>query len=181
MLRSPLHAMVVIATASVLATAATRAHADDVPLETDTTITTAPTPPTPTPTPAPAPVAAPATTSTEVMDTGSSGGGQTAAGVVLTVLGVGGLAATGWLGTTVKSKYEESSSHCVADVCDSDGLAIRKSAHDRANLTTAIGVASGVVLLTGIIVWATAPSSSHESASASLRFTGTGFALTGRF
>ena len=153
---------------------------------------TPPAPPPEAPTPPPTPVvaaSAPAPAAPEA--SASSGGTQRTFGLLLTIAGLGGVGVSVWMGLGVKSKYGESDSHCVNDVCDSQGLAIRRDAHDRANLATIVGGVGLGVFAGGLLLWATSPSSESSASStatativrtsARLSFTGNSLLFSGRF
>lgn len=72
--------------------------------------------------------------------------------------GVLGLGAAGLVALSGQSRYEESAPFCTGNECDPTGLSIRREGIDRANVATAISIASLVVVAAGVIIWiATAP------------------------
>ena len=111
-------------------------------------------------------------------DTGSSEVGHTqrTIGIVTGAVGVVALGVGGALAAMAKSDYNGSLDNCSKtdpNACNGDGVSQRNSALDKGNAATAVLIAGGVAVATGVVIWITAPSSSsHANAK-----DGTGVAL----
>ena len=87
-----------------------------------------------------------------------SGDGQRIAGLVVMGAGVLGLGASGVLGLVAKSSYDDGvSNHCQGEACDAEGKSSTDSARQLGQVATVVLAASGVVVVTGAVIWLTAP------------------------
>ncbi|HVU02211.1 MAG TPA: hypothetical protein VHE30_10675 [Polyangiaceae bacterium] len=125
------------------------------------------------PKPAPAPAAAPADRGAET----SSWSSQKTVGLVVGGVGVVGLGLSTLFTLKAKSKNDDSKAngHCPNDpnVCDADGTALRKDAISAAKVATAFGIAGGVFLAGGVVLFLTAPSGEKpKTARPALEFHG---------
>jgi hypothetical protein len=92
------------------------------------------------------------------------------------------MAAGGVLGLSAKAAYNDvPAEQCDANgACNDTGFQTRTDARDKANMATIVFGAGAAALVTGGILFLTAPSSSG-SPSASLSVGPSGFAVRGRF
>jgi hypothetical protein len=100
----------------------------------------------------------------------SSRPARRAVAIVAGGVGVVGVALGSYFGLHAKSELGQSNSdhHCWAgNQCDATGVADRSSAQSSATASTALFIAGGVALASGIVLWLTAPSTS-KAASARL-------------
>jgi hypothetical protein len=98
---------------------------------------------------------------------GSSGTGQRVAGGVLGGVGIAGIVVGSIFGTTAKSRLDASKAHCrTATLCTSDGLDLVAQARSAATVSTIGIVAGGALLVGGVVVFLTAPSSAPRPPSA---------------
>ncbi len=100
------------------------------------------------------------------LDTGLSG--QTVAGIVLTVVGVGGMAAGVAIGLEAQPRYDattEDPNLCTPEgICSQEGLAIRNDVRVQGNIATAVFVAGAASLVGGVVLWLTAPGGEEPQA-----------------
>jgi hypothetical protein len=119
--------------------------------------------------PAPAP-AAPATTQPQPQEPARDGSSQRTVGLIVGGVGVVGLIVSGTLTILAANKKASSKDDCLPNApnqCSPAGVSARKDATDLANMATIAGVAGGVTLAGGAVIYFTAPSSqSADSASA---------------
>jgi tetratricopeptide (TPR) repeat protein len=104
----------------------------------------------------PAPIAPPPTPSET-----SAGSAQRTWGWVVTGIGVVGLAAGGALAYQARTKNEDSKDHCLPDDsnrCSQKGVDLRDEARRYGDFATIAGGAGFALLVTGIVLVATAPS-----------------------
>jgi len=93
---------------------------------------------------------------------------QRTAGIVLTSIGIAGLAGAGTLGGLTFWNVNKAEGQCAGinpPQCSQEGLDAYRSADLTAKISNIAFAAGGGVLLTGIIVWATAPSRTPETKS----------------
>lgn len=118
-----------------------------------------------------APAATPAPASTPVafqpVDT-TRGNTQRIVAVVVAGVGVVGLAIGSVAGVSALGKNSDANSngHCTGNICDMDGVTLRKDAVSAGNFSTIAFVAGGVAVAGGAILWFTAPSSHVQVAPA---------------
>jgi hypothetical protein len=121
----------------------------------------------PAPAPAPAPLAA--TSTPEPTDTKR---GNTQRIVAVTVAGVGvvGLVVGSVFGARALGRKSDSNAdgHCTGNVCDAQGVALRKDAVSAGNVSTVAFIVGGVAVAGGAVLWFTAPSSHVELGPAAL-------------
>jgi hypothetical protein len=106
-----------------------------------------------------------------------AGSTQRTIGLVVGTAGVVGLGLSTVFTLKAKSKNDESkkNDHCPADPnqCDQAGTDLRNQALTSARTATAFGIAGGVLLVGGVVVYLTAPSASgKKSGTAALEFGG---------
>ncbi len=125
----------------------------DVPALADAPMTVAEAPP--------APAIAPLSTapSAEPTDT-KRGNTQRIVAVVVAGVGVVGIALGGISGASALGKNSDSNAdgHCTGNVCDPQGVALRKDAVSAGNRSTIAFVVGGVAVAGGAVLWFTAPS-----------------------
>lgn len=110
------------------------------------------------------------------------GGMQRTIAITIGAVGIAGLVAGGVLGIRAILKNEESLDACApedATRCTSHGAALREDAEDFALASTVAFAIGGALLGTGIIVFATAPSESSDSAALRLRIASDGVSVGG--
>jgi len=111
-------------------------------------------------------------------DSGQSGSGgtQKVIGLVMGGVGVVGLGLSTVFTLKAKSKNDQSkeNGHCPNDpnVCDQTGTDLRNDARNAAKTATAFGIAGGVLLAGGVVVFLTAPSRKKTDTGASLLLQG---------
>ena len=108
------------------------------------------------PTPAPAPEPSPV------------GQGQRTLGVVIASVGVATVIASGVLTWLAAGKNEDSKEHCQAtnpNFCTRRGVEEREDAKKLANIATVVGIAGGVTLAGGAVLFLTAPRDGRGRAS----------------
>ncbi len=98
-----------------------------------------------------------ATTAAEV-PTSHPGRGQRAAGIVLGAAGIVGLGIGGYFGVESLLHHSDANAHCVGNICDASGVALRNDAQQAGTVATVALSAGGAVFLTGLITYLTAPS-----------------------
>ncbi len=113
-------------------------------------------------------------------------GHQRVAGIALAALGFAGVGVGAGFGLASKSKHDDARSHCDgANHCDADGLGLREDALRDGTIATVAFAAGGAALVTGAIVWLTAPGGTKrtERLQASPQAGGgtTGITLSGSF
>jgi serine/threonine-protein kinase len=87
-----------------------------------------------------------------------SGDGQRMAGLVVLGAGVLGLGASGVLGLLAKSSYDDGvGTHCQGEVCDAEGKSTTDSARRLGQVATVVLAASAVTVVSGAVIWLTAP------------------------
>jgi hypothetical protein len=91
----------------------------------------------------------------------SRGSGQRTLGWIVTGIGAAGLGVGAGFGILSLSKRDQANPHCVNDFCNADGVALREDAIQAGNVATITSIAGGAVLLGGILLVATAPSSTE--------------------
>jgi serine/threonine-protein kinase len=90
----------------------------------------------------------------------SSGSSRRTVGIVLTSVGAGTLAVSGFFGLRAMSLNSDSKDHCRTDVlCDARGLSLREDALAAGNLATILAGVGGALAVTGVVLWVTAPNS----------------------
>ncbi len=112
--------------------------------------------------PRPAPSASLAATSAPP----PSSSGQRTVGYVVLAAGAVALAASGYFGYRAYALNKESKGDCRADspnACTPDGVALREDAKTMSALSTVGTIGSGVLLVSGITLLATAPATSQPS------------------
>jgi serine/threonine-protein kinase len=90
---------------------------------------------------------------------------QMVAGIALSGLGVGAVALGAGFGVAALGDNDESLRYCLPaddNQCSPEGVALRDDAITSATISTVAFAAGGAMLLTGIILWATAPSADAE-------------------
>jgi serine/threonine-protein kinase len=85
------------------------------------------------------------------------GNGQRAAGWFFVGAGIAGLATAGYFMGRWLDLLGEADPHCLGDICDATGVQLKDEAITRGREAAIVGGAGGAVLLTGIILTATAP------------------------
>jgi hypothetical protein len=106
-----------------------------------------------------------------------AGSAQRTVGLVVGTAGIVGLGISTIFTLKAKSKNDDSkkNDHCPADpnVCDQAGTDLRNEALASARTATAFGIAGGVLLVGGVVVYLTAPSQKKsETAGPALEFGG---------
>jgi hypothetical protein len=88
----------------------------------------------------------------------SRGNSQRAIGVVTGAVGLVGIGLGVTYGLMASSKKDEADQHCVAgDLCDADGISLRRKATGRADVSTVGFIAGGALLTLGVVLYLTAP------------------------
>ncbi len=146
-------------------------------------------PPSPAAPPSPPVIAPPATPPTPPSEV-STGKGPRAAGIVLTIFGVGGLGTGVAFGVLAKHKYNDSNQQgCKGDVCSGAGFDLRNTAHTYGNVATGALVGGGVVgaagvglLIASVVIGKGAPRGSAPAVTAGVDPRGgASVGLAGRF
>jgi hypothetical protein len=106
----------------------------------------------------PAPPSAVTTTTSAEMPISHPGRGQRVAGIIIGAAGFVGLGVGGSLGIVSIVDHRSSDSNCTGNVCNATGVAQRNDAQQAGTIATIGLSAGGVLLLAGIITYATAPS-----------------------
>jgi hypothetical protein len=98
----------------------------------------------------------------------SSGSGQRVVGLVVSGLGLAGIATGGIFGVLAKSKNDDAlTNHCGGgSFCDAEGLTLTNEARTSATVSTISFAAGGVALITGTVIFFTAPARSQTRSSA---------------
>jgi serine/threonine-protein kinase len=112
-----------------------------------------------------APGGAPRTTAEEVPYWGA----QRVAGVVLGVAGLGGVVLGSVFGLQAAKKSSDAAPHCLPNnprLCDAEGVSLGEGAFAPATISTIAFIASGVAVTGGVLLFATAPSSTKATGSA---------------
>jgi hypothetical protein len=120
------------------------------------------------PMPLPSPVEA-KNTSSASSTTRTLGMVMVGGGVVLTGVGV-------FLGLKARSKYHDADEHCPAAGCDDVGATETADARSLGNVATIVVGAGLAIGVTGVVLWATSPSSadaSAKTATSSMKVTAT--------
>lgn len=98
-----------------------------------------------------------------------SGTGQRVAGGVIGGASVAGIVVGAIFGSTAKSRFDASKAHCrTPTLCTADGLDLVSQARGAATVSTIGFVAGGALLVGGLVVFLTAPSSAPRPPSARL-------------
>ena len=98
-----------------------------------------------------------------------SGTGQRIAGGVIGGVGIAGIVIGSIFGSTAKSRFDASGAHCrTPTLCTADGLDLVSQARSAATVSTIGFVAGGALLVGGLVVFLTAPSSAPRPPSARL-------------
>ncbi len=134
----------------------------------------------------PAPAAPTTTASTyfpEPIDERESSGRRTA-GFVVAGAGLIGLGVGGYFGLASLSRRNDSRDHCQGNVCDAEGVSLRKEAIEAGNVSTVASIAGGAALLGGLVLVFTAPSDTKTTgksfrAAPTLASSGAGFTFGG--
>jgi hypothetical protein len=95
-------------------------------------------------------------------------------GISVTSVGTIGVLAGLGLGLYAKQQKDESRTHCLVDEhnrCTSDSVQLRRRAERFALASTITTVASGAILTTGIVLWATAPTPTKRASATVIRLT----------
>lgn len=88
----------------------------------------------------------------------SPGSGQRIVGLSLGGLGIVGLGVGAFMGLSAKASFDDSKGACNdAGYCTADGTSLRKSASDKATVSTIVTGVGVAALVTGGILWLTAP------------------------
>ena len=102
------------------------------------------------------------------------GNGARIAGATLVIVGLAGVGVGAGFGIVSKGKHDDAQAHCDgANRCDAVGLGLQDAAFKDGTISTIAFAAGGAALLTGAILWLTAPShgSAPPTSSAGLRAT----------
>jgi len=94
--------------------------------------------------------------------------GQAIAGIVVGAVGIVGMGVGLALGLTAKSRYDEAADHCNGGRCANAWLHETQSARSQGDAATAVFCIGAAAVVTGLIVWLTAPSASEPPAEARL-------------
>jgi Tetratricopeptide repeat len=97
-------------------------------------------------------------------EAGSGGGTQATLGLVIAGVGLAGVGAGVVVGLLAKSKYDDSSDHCMENFCNEEGLSIRDSARSQGTAATVVFAIGAAALVGGGVLWLTAPSSDETTA-----------------
>lgn len=87
---------------------------------------------------------------------------QRTIGWIVTGVGAAGLGVGAGFGILSLSKRNESNPNCVGDFCNSEGVTLRDDAIKAGNVATIASIAGGAALLGGILLVATAPSTTEQ-------------------
>src|SRR5690606_33857894 len=112
------------------------------------------------------------------------GRGQRVLGLVVTGLGVGGLAAGAVFGLQASKKNEEAAAHCRdGNRCDAEGIRLDEEGRQAATISTISFIAGGALVVGGLLLVLTAPSGREQPVAIGVRPTygGGAFTLGGRF
>jgi serine/threonine-protein kinase len=92
-------------------------------------------------------------------DRGSAGATQRTLGLVVGAVGVATLATGAVFGLLAKRTYDSATPYCPGDACTPDGLARSDRAHTQATIASGAFIAGGALLVTGGVIYLTAPRS----------------------
>lgn len=92
------------------------------------------------------------------------GATQRAIGITLAAVGVVGVGVATVFGVRAMGTLSNSDDRCDPQTCDDIGLDLRDDARSQANISTALFIAGGVFLGTGLALWLTAPRASSPTA-----------------
>jgi tetratricopeptide (TPR) repeat protein len=125
------------------------------------------TPPATTPPPtAPTSEPPPATPAAPEQPPSSGGSTQRTIGLVVGAVGLAGVALGSYFGLAAKSKNDDALQNCrTSTLCSSTGLSLTDDAKNDATISTIAFAAGGVALVTGVVLFLTAPSSSAPAAA----------------
>jgi hypothetical protein len=94
-----------------------------------------------------------------ILEAGPDGSTQRTIGLVVTGVGVVGLALGGVFGLIAKGTYDDARTHCTPDNrCSADGVSGVDKANSQATLSTVAVIGGGVAVVGGLVVYFTAPS-----------------------
>jgi hypothetical protein len=102
----------------------------------------------------------------------STGSGQRTLGIVVGGVGVVGLALGTVFGLQAKSKNDDSKAKCRPNdpnQCSADGVSLREDAQSAATISTIAFGVGGAALVAGVVLFATAPSSSDSASGPSIQ------------
>jgi hypothetical protein len=112
---------------------------------------------------APVPPATAAPPDAPMIAPADRGQGARIAGATLVIVGVAGIAVGTGFGIVSKGKHDDAQSHCdAANRCDAAGLGLRDDAIRNGTISTIAFAAGGAALITGAILWLTAPSNARS-------------------
>ncbi|MEO8878026.1 MAG: hypothetical protein ABI461_20710, partial [Polyangiaceae bacterium] len=95
----------------------------------------------------------------------STSSAQRTIGLVAAGIGIGGLAAGGIFGIIAKSQNDAAvNNHCTNDRCDQRGLDLTSDARTSAAISTVAIAGGGVALISGVVLFVTAPKRSSRTA-----------------
>jgi hypothetical protein len=123
-------------------------------------------------------------------DAAPPGRGARIAGATLVIAGLAGMGVGASFGIVSKGKHDDAQGHCDgANRCDAVGLGLQDDAFRAGTVSTIAFAAGGAAVVTGAILWLTAPSarSTPPTSSASVRAApllgpnGMGLTVSGRF
>ena len=103
-------------------------------------------------------------------------------GLGLSVAGIGALGVGSYFGLDAIDKRDQSTATglCVGSVCEGEGYRLRQASYDAGNVSTGLFVAGGVLLVSGVTLFLTAPKKQQQT-SVSLVVGRSSVLLTGRF
>jgi hypothetical protein len=87
-------------------------------------------------------------------------------GLVVGGVGIVGLGVGTYFGLQVKSKKDDSEGHCNGNLCDQAGVDARNDARSLATISDIAFIAGGALVIGGVVIYLTAPSSSSRPQSA---------------
>lgn len=103
------------------------------------------------PSPAPVPVPTPVPPSDDGADQGGGNTGLLIAGIAVTVLGLGGMAAGSAFGLEARNARDDSLERCRTErFCTPEGVALREDAQDAATISTITFIVGGVLTAGGV-------------------------------
>ena len=119
----------------------------------------------------------------KVADKESTGFPMRTIGLVTVAVGVVGLGVGTWLALSAKSKNSDADAHCLGTRCDVQGKLLSDDARNLGNFATVAFGIGAVAIVSGAVLWLTAPEPGKSSAwiAPSPLFSGAAITLGGRF
>jgi hypothetical protein len=109
------------------------------------------------------------------------GNTQRSIGVVLAGAGLVAVGVGAYLAVRAQSEFDDASAHCGRQGCDPQGYEGRKDGLDLSNASTALFMGGAGAIVTGALLWLTAPRANATQPSVGMTVGFGAAALKGRF